>query len=70
MTPKIFSNYFIKSFYIFRVFNFYCLLITDDMADIPTRQYNLRSGKQDEVHLPVQIQMAEDSTFLKPSRNL
>ena len=40
------------------------------MADIPTRQYNLRSGKQDEVHLPVQIQMAEDSTFLKPSRNL
>ena len=34
------------------------------MADIPTRQYNLRSGRQDEDHLPIQLQMAEDSTFL------
>ena len=35
------------------------------MADIPTHQYNLRSGRQGEVHLPVQIQMTEDSLFIK-----
>ena len=34
------------------------------MADMPIRQYNLRSGRQDEFHLPIQLQMAEDSTFL------
>ena len=35
------------------------------MADIPTRQYDLRSGRREEVHLPLQLQMSEDSTFLK-----
>ena len=35
------------------------------MADIPTRQYDLRSGRREELHVPVHIQMSEDSTFLK-----
>ena len=35
------------------------------MAEISTHQYKLRSGKQDSVHLPVELQMPKDRTFLR-----
>ena len=34
------------------------------MAGTSTRQYNLRSGKQEGLQIPVQIQLAEDTEFL------
>ena len=35
------------------------------MATTSTRQYNLRSHGQEKVQLPVELHMAEDSTFMK-----
>ena len=35
------------------------------MAGTSTRQYNLHSGKQEGLHIPGQIQLAEDTKFLK-----
>ena len=34
------------------------------MAGTSTRQYNLCSGKHEGLHIPVQLQLAEDTEFL------
>ena len=39
------------------------------MAGTSTRQYNLRSGKQEGLQFPVQIQLSEDTEFLKTLLN-
>ena len=47
------------------LFIFIVYYSTDDMAAPSTRQYNLHSSDQQTVQLPVELHMAEDSTFLK-----
>ena len=39
------------------------------MAGTSTRQYNLRSGKQEGLQFPVQLQLSEDTEFLKTLLN-
>ena len=39
------------------------------MAGTSTRQYNLCSGKQEGLQIPVQIQLSEDTEFLKTLLN-
>ena len=58
------ENFNFKKFYmILWVFYFYSVYIVD-MAGTSTRQFNLRSGKQEGLQIPVQIQLAEDTESL------
>ena len=51
----------IVGFLAFIVLRFY----SDDMTASSTRQYNLRSNGPEMIQLPVELQVAEDSTFMK-----